>query len=117
MDPVHTPGRLRPQLIKVHTPGCHDSRDDTTTLREADDYGKPGTASRKSIAAYWFARFASLGRRRAGEELIASGGEQRELLARLPAVAGSGTPKEPIHIHIPLPDYHRPAIRFAISAP
>src|SRR5947208_14184542 len=32
MDPVQTPGRLRTQLIKVHTPACHDCHDDTTSL-------------------------------------------------------------------------------------
>ncbi len=32
MDPVQTPGRLRSQPIKVHTPACHDCHDDTTSL-------------------------------------------------------------------------------------
>src|ERR1700688_1194460 len=46
MDTVQTPGRLRSQLTKVHTPACHDCHDDTTSPWHRYIQASTGTGDR-----------------------------------------------------------------------
>jgi hypothetical protein len=78
MDPVHTPGRLRSQPVKVHTPACHDCHDDTTSLPAP----LASAAARRGVIQRTSAGTAQVRRRRAR---LPSG---RPVAVRLRGVAG-----------------------------
>jgi hypothetical protein len=46
MDAVHTPGRLRSQPVKVHTPACHDCHDGAQVCSGGDPQANPSAQLR-----------------------------------------------------------------------